>query len=80
MSLLRTTFVLAALVCSIPPAPAAPANADGPPQAAEETGLRVGTFDSRAVTMAFIRSDMFEKELQRRMAEHKKAKAAGDEE
>ena len=76
MNLCKTTFVLVALVGSL--ATDGVALADGPAREAEKAKLRVGTFDSRAVAMAFIRSGMFEQELQQRMEEHKKAKAAGD--
>ncbi len=42
------------------------------------SGLRVGVFDSRAVAGAFARGLLNEKILQKKMAEHKKAKNAGD--
>ncbi len=41
-------------------------------------GLVVGVFDSRAVAVAYARGPMNEKMLQEKMAEHKKAKEAGD--
>jgi hypothetical protein len=41
--------------------------------------LRVGTFDSRALAMAYYRSVEFMQYMQELRAEHEKAKAAGDE-
>jgi hypothetical protein len=40
--------------------------------------VRVGTFDSRAVAIAYGNSEVFRRELGKLMEEHKKAKAAGD--
>lgn len=40
--------------------------------------VRVGTFDSRAVAMAYVRSEAFERRFKALKAEHEKAKAAGD--
>ena len=78
MNLLKTTLTLAALAGSL--AIGGAALADGPAREAEKAVLRVGTFDSRAVAVAFIGSGMFDQELKQMMEEHKKAKAAGDEE
>ena len=78
MKLLKTTLMAAALVGSLVTGGAA--LADGPTGEAEKAELRVGTFDSRAVAVAFIRSGMFNRQLKQMMEEHKKAKAAGDEE
>ena len=78
MNLLKTTLMAAALVGSL--ATYTAALADGPGREAEKAELRVGTFDSRAVAVAFIRSGMFEQEFKQMMEEHKKAKAAGDDE
>jgi len=41
--------------------------------------LRVGTFDSRAVAIAHVRSEAFDRHLKAIRAEYEKAKAAGDE-
>ena len=41
--------------------------------------LRVGTFDSRAVAIAHVRSEAFARHLKGIRAEYKKAKAEGDE-
>ena len=41
--------------------------------------VRVGTFDSRAVAMAYFATDAFKRQLSGLRAEHEKAKAAGDE-
>ena len=42
-------------------------------------GVRVGTFDSRAVALAYYRSDEFRSQMAGLKAEYEKAKAAGDE-
>jgi hypothetical protein len=78
MNLLKTAFILAALAGSLVIGGAA--LADGPTGGGEAAGLRVGTFDSRAVAVAFVRSEMFEQDLRRMIEEHKQAKAAGDQE
>lgn len=44
-----------------------------------ESMVRVGTFDSRAVAMAYYRSEAFNREAKDLKAAHEKAKAAGDE-
>ncbi len=50
-----------------------------PPAGKGERGrLRVGTFDSRALPIAYANSEVFRRELAKLMEEHKKAKAAGD--
>lgn len=41
--------------------------------------VRVGTFDSRAVAMAYFATEAFKRQLSGLHAEHEKAKAAGDE-
>jgi Skp family chaperone for outer membrane proteins len=41
--------------------------------------LRVGTFDSRAIAIAYARTDDFNQAVKKMMEEHKKAKADGDE-
>ena len=48
------------------------------PAKKEKPVLCVGLFDSRAVALAWGRSEAFEKQLSDMTAEHKKAKAAGD--
>ncbi len=53
----------------------------GAPQSQEKTSVpkvRVGTFDSRALAMAFFGSEAFNRQLNDLRAEHEKAKAAGD--
>ncbi|MCA9067452.1 MAG: hypothetical protein KDA84_00915 [Planctomycetaceae bacterium] len=47
-------------------------------QAVEKSKLRVGTFDSRLVTIAYVRSSVFEKRMKELQEELKKAEAAGD--
>ena len=43
------------------------------------SSVRVGVFDSRAVAMAYFRSEAFKRQLNEMRVEYKKAKAAGDE-
>lgn len=43
---------------------------------ADESGLRVGTYDNRAITIAYANSDLLP--FAENMAEFKAAKAAGD--
>jgi hypothetical protein len=43
------------------------------------SAIRVGTFDSRAIAVAFAGSKSFNDAIRKMMDEHKKAKAAGDE-
>ena len=54
----------------------------GAQQSQEKTSgskVRVGTFDSRALAMAYYRSEAFNRQMNDLRAEHEKAKAAGDE-
>jgi len=44
-----------------------------------EQKLRVGTFDSRLVAIAYARSEMFQRRVAKLHADHKEAKAAGNE-
>ncbi|MDY6913846.1 MAG: hypothetical protein SVT52_05265 [Planctomycetota bacterium] len=46
---------------------------------ADKPRLRVGTFDSRAVVVVWVRSEQFQQDLKRLRAEYDKAKAANDE-
>ncbi len=50
-------------------------------KAAQTSGatVRVGTFDSRALALAYYRSEPFNAQIQKLKAEHEKAKAAGNE-
>jgi len=76
MRLARIMFPLWAMLGSVlfcVTATAAPPG--GGPEAKK---LRVGTFDSRAVTAAYVGSEKFNRRIQQLMEEHKKAKAAGD--
>ncbi len=41
--------------------------------------VRIGTFDSRALAMAYYRSEAFNRQMKDLRAEYEKAKAAGDE-
>lgn len=53
--------------------------ADDPDAKTEKAKLRVGTFDSRAIAIAYVRTDDFKQALKKMMEEHKKAKTEGDE-
>jgi hypothetical protein len=46
--------------------------------AADWSDIRVGEYNSRAVAMAWVRSDGHNREIEALMAEHQKAKEAGD--
>ncbi|MHB1037622.1 MAG: hypothetical protein ACYC35_05740 [Pirellulales bacterium] len=52
--------------------------AQAPGEKAEKVKLRVGTFDSRAVAVAYARSEPFKREIAQLMQQHKEAKAAGN--
>jgi hypothetical protein len=78
MNLRKTTFVLAALAGALTTGAAILAGA--PAQKAQRAGLRVGTFDSQAVAVAFAASEIFGRQLRQLKEEYHKAKAAGDEE
>ena len=54
--------------------------AEGPEAKAEKPNLRVGTFDSRAVAIAYGNWEPFRRDIQHLKDEYTKAKAAGDEE
>ncbi len=77
MKTLKTTLVLAALAGGL--ATGAAILAGAPADKAQKAELRVGTFDSRAVTVAFAASEIFDRQFKQKMEEHKKAKTAGDE-
>jgi hypothetical protein len=53
--------------------------ADGPDGTGAASRVRLGTFDSRAVAVAYARSDTFASRLQGMRAELQEAKEAGDE-
>jgi Skp family chaperone for outer membrane proteins len=52
--------------------------AEDPNPKPEKAKLRVGTFDSRAIVIAYAHSAEFNQSLKKLMAEHDKAKADGD--
>ena len=54
------------------------AAAEQPAEKSDKTEVRVGVFDSRAVAVAYARSDWNAKRLKAKMPEMEKAKAAGD--
>jgi hypothetical protein len=76
--LFKPTLVLAALAGIL--AAGTPLLAGAPAEKAERAKLRVGTFDSRAVVIAFAASETFDRQIKRLQQEREKAKAAGDEE
>jgi hypothetical protein len=78
MTLWKRTLVLAALAVGLTTGAAILAGA--PTRKAETPRLRVGTFDSRAVTAAYAASEVFDRQIKQLQQEHQKAKAAGDEE
>ena len=43
------------------------------------SNVRIGTFDSRALAIAYYRSEAFSRQINEMRAEHEEAKAAGDE-
>jgi len=49
------------------------------PEKATPSNVRVGTFDSRALALAYYRSEGFRRQMREMKAEYEKAKAAGDE-
>lgn len=57
-----------------------PVFAAQPEAESEGTRIRVGTFDSRAVAIAFYRSPVHQATIREMMAEYKVAKETGDEE
>jgi hypothetical protein len=70
--LARISFILSALLLLANPS-------FSQQDAAEEVpGLRIGTFDSRLVALAYARSEHFQKKLQKLHDDIAKAKAAGD--
>jgi hypothetical protein len=78
MTLWKRTLVLATIAAGLTTGAAILAGA--PAQKAQRVAVRVGTFDSRAVTAAFAASEIFDRQLRQLKEEHQKAKAAGDEE
>jgi hypothetical protein len=74
LALLKLLTVLAAtLIISA----GAPVNgAEQVPRTSDKP--RIGIYDSRAVALAFYRSDQWKKETRQHMADYEKAKAAGD--
>jgi hypothetical protein len=56
-----------------------PASAKDAPGPAASAKVRVGTFDPRAVAIAYYRSPLHEQRLDALVAEQKRARAAGDE-
>ena len=75
MELKRLTTCLIAMAIV---GPLMPAISAGPVKEADQSKLRVGVFDSRAVAAAWYRSKAHMKHISEMKAEHKKAEAAGD--
>lgn len=61
------------VICSL-------AHADNPDTKTEKAKIRVGTFDSRAIAIAYASSEEFNQSIKKLMEEHKKARAEGNEE
>ncbi len=74
----RTMILLAVLAAVGSLAILSRAGAEGPGEKAEKPKLRVGTFDSRAVAVAYAASEQHNRQIKRLMDEHKQAKAAGN--
>jgi len=72
------TRLLAAGVIATAAAGLARAEEGTAPKAGQPEKTRVGTYDSRAVAVAYYRSEAWRLELRRHHAEHETAKAAGD--
>jgi hypothetical protein len=53
--------------------------AEGPATNPKKANLRIGTFDSRAIAIAYGNSEEFNQSIKKLMEEHKKAKAEGNE-
>ena len=78
MKYVSITAVMLFLVLSCLPIIAA-ADDQQAGETAQRSELRVGTFDSRAVALAYYRSDAFKKQINEQKAEHAKAKQEGNE-
>jgi len=77
-----TRFRMAFAVITVVLAGLAMPTTAGAQESQKETSgakVRVGTFDSRALAMAYYRSEGFVRQMQDMRAEYEKAKAAGDE-
>jgi hypothetical protein len=76
----RFTNTCAAIITSIVVLTSLPAvEAQTANETTKGSALRIGTFDSRALAMAYYRSDAFKDELKEMHAQLKKAKTEGDE-
>ena len=77
-----TTFTMTCAVVTVVLAGPGAWTTVGAQQSQEETTgskVRVGTFDSRALAMAYYRSEAFKRHMYGLQAEYEQAKAAGDE-
>lgn len=77
LSISASAFLVSLVVLfnAHPACAAAPATAPAAPSANK---VRIGTYDSRAVAVAFARSDLWKQQLAPKMDEQRQAKAAGD--
>ena len=76
MRVMKIASVVAVVACSW--IAGSVAIAEETPGRVEKAGLRVGTFDSRAVAVAYAGSDVHNRLIKQMMEQHAKAKAAGD--
>ena len=77
MRKLKMVFVLICVVVGLAMHPTA--RAEQPEEQTSGSKVRVGTFDSRAVAVAYGRSDAHRRHIEELTAEYEKAKATGDE-
>ncbi len=77
---MRTAMTMVAMVLAIVSSYVicAMVRADDPEAKTENAKLRVGTFDSRAIAVAYGGTEEFNQSIRKPMEEHKKAKAAGN--
>ena len=76
----RFTKTCAAIITTIAVLPLLPAvEAQTAKEKTKGSAVRVGTFDSRALAMAYYRSDAFKDHMKEMHAKHEKAKTEGDE-
>jgi hypothetical protein len=78
---MRTTIVVLALAAGLALLRFAPLTAaDSAAGGAEKPRIRVGTFDSRAVAVAYAGSDRMDRQLKQMREQYEQAKAAGNQE
>jgi hypothetical protein len=72
-------FILVAMLAfALLPALAAPQASSPLPASRDPAPIRIGTYDSRAVAVAFVRSDLSARQMDELMRQHSEAKKQGD--